>query len=244
MKKCGKCQQNKDLDDFCTNKRYKDGKHDTCKSCRADYNKKNKNKIKEYYQNNINYHKEYSEKYRSVPENKEKQKIYSKQYHIDNREKRLQYSRQYDIKNNEAKKLTIKKWFEANPDYLKLYMAKRYNDDIFFKIRSNLRSRLYHVVKKESKIQSTLNLLGCTIEELKFHLESQFLPEITWENHGIIWEIDHIKPCASFDLTNLEQQKECFNYTNLQPLFKTTAIAESFGYKDQTGNRNKNKYEK
>jgi hypothetical protein len=44
---------------------------------------------------------------------------------------------------------------------------------------------------------------------------------MTWLNHGQIWEIDHIKPCSSFDLTDLEQQKQCFHYTNLQPLFKT-----------------------
>jgi hypothetical protein len=62
---------------------------------------------------------------------------------------------------------------------------------------------------------------------------------MTWENHGVIWEIDHTKPCAAFDLTNLEQQKECFHHTNLQPLFKTTEIAESFGYTNQIGNRNK-----
>ena len=65
---------------------------------------------------------------------------------------------------------------------------------------------------------------------------------MTWENHGEVWEIDHINPCASFDLTDIKQQKQCFHYTNLQPLFKTTEIAKSFGYNDQIGNRNKNKY--
>jgi len=79
--------------------------------------------------------------------------------------------------------------------------------------------------------------------ELKLYLEKQFLPEMNWENHGNIWEIDHIKPCANFDLTDIKQQQECFHYTNLQPLFKTTEIAESFGYTDQIGNRNKYKKE-
>ena len=41
---------------------------------------------------------------------------------------------------------------------------------------------------------------------------------MTWDNHGE-WHIDHIKPCASFDLTDADQQRECFNYTNLQPLW-------------------------
>jgi len=62
---------------------------------------------------------------------------------------------------------------------------------------------------------------------------------MTWENHGEIWEIDHIKPCNSFDLTDIEQQKQCFHYTNLQPLFKTSKLAKSFGYINEIGNRNK-----
>jgi hypothetical protein len=62
---------------------------------------------------------------------------------------------------------------------------------------------------------------------------------MTWENHGMVWEIDHIKPCSSFDLTDLKQQQECFHFLNQQPLFKTTQIAESFGYNNHIGNRNK-----
>ena len=62
---------------------------------------------------------------------------------------------------------------------------------------------------------------------------------MTWKNHGTIWEIDHIKACSNFDLTKLEEQKQCFHYTNLQPLFKTTEIAEKHGYINEIGNRNK-----
>jgi hypothetical protein len=62
---------------------------------------------------------------------------------------------------------------------------------------------------------------------------------MTWENHGIVWEIDHIKPCASYNLEDLEEQKQCFNFTNLQPLFTTTEIAKKHGYSEHLGNRNK-----
>jgi hypothetical protein len=89
------------------------------------------------------------------------------------------------------------------------------------------------------KQESTLNLLGCVFNIFQSHIENQFLPEWNWENHGDVWELDHIIPCSSFDLSDLEQQKICFHYTNFQPLFKTTEIAESFGYTDQVGNRNK-----
>ena len=62
---------------------------------------------------------------------------------------------------------------------------------------------------------------------------------MNWSNHGTIWEIDHIIPCDSFDLTKLEEQEKCFHFSNLQPLFKTTEIAESLGYKGYIGNREK-----
>jgi hypothetical protein len=62
-------------------------------------------------------------------------------------------------------------------------------------------------------------LLGCSIEEFKEHIEKKFKKGMTWNNYGE-WELDHIKPCCSFDLTDLEQQKLCFHYTNIQPLWK------------------------
>lgn len=62
---------------------------------------------------------------------------------------------------------------------------------------------------------------------------------MNWANHGKIWEIDHIIPLSSFDLTIEENIYKAFNYKNTQPLFKTTSIAESFGYKNYVGNREK-----
>ena len=73
------------------------------------------------------------------------------------------------------------------------------------------------------------------------YLEDLFLPEMDWNNHGNVWEIDHILPIAYFDFSDEEQIKQCFHFSNHQPLFKTTEIAESFGYIDHIGNRNKNK---
>ena len=83
--------------------------------------------------------------------------------------------------------------------------------------------------------------IPCSIEEFILYLEKNFLPEMNWENHGDIWEIDHILPCSSFDFTQEGDLEKCFHYSNHQPLFKTTEIAESFGYTDQIGNRNKGK---
>ena len=101
---------------------------------------------------------------------------------------------------------------------------EKYKTDKNFKIKNRLRSRIYNVLKNQgtTKHAPTLVLLGCTIEELRAHIETQFEPWMTWDNWAHdTWHIDHIKPCASFDLTDPEQQRECFHYTNLRPLEAT-----------------------
>jgi len=85
-------------------------------------------------------------------------------------------------------------------------------------LKKLIRSRIYNVLKRHSKLYSIFLLLGCSLKTLKQHLENQFKPGMTWENHGK-WHIDHIRPCASFDLSKPEEQKKCFHYTNLRPLW-------------------------
>lgn len=64
------------------------------------------------------------------------------------------------------------------------------------------------------------DLIGCTMDDFKKWISSQFKDGMSWENYGYNgWHIDHIRPCASFDLTKSEEQKRCFHYTNLQPLW-------------------------
>jgi len=97
------------------------------------------------------------------------------------------------------------------------YLDRRKNDPNF-KLLTILRGRIKDVLRGHSKSDSTINVLGCTIEELWQHLEKQFQPNMTKENHGE-WHVDHIIPCTSFDLTDPKQQVKCFHYTNLQPLW-------------------------
>jgi hypothetical protein len=84
----------------------------------------------------------------------------------------------------------------------------------------NLRSRLNHTLENGTKSKRTLELLGCTVEHLRKHLESKFKEGMTWDNYGFYgWHVDHIIPCDKFDLINPKQQEQCFHYTNLQPLW-------------------------
>jgi len=87
------------------------------------------------------------------------------------------------------------------------------------------------------KSQKTLELVGCSPEQLKKHLEVQFTEDMSWNNHGE-WHIDHIIPVTSFDFTIKEEQEKCFYYTNLQPLWATTEVAKKHG-SNKIGNINK-----
>ena len=70
-------------------------------------------------------------------------------------------------------------------------------------------------------------VVGYALDELKKHLEKQFANNMTWENYGRNgWHIDHIRPCASFDLSEPAQQRECFHYSNLQPLWAKDNLAK------------------
>lgn len=92
-----------------------------------------------------------------------------------------------------------------------------------FKIMQVLRTRLAAALRGKgiAKAGRTVWMLGCTVPELREHLQRQFKPDMTWENHGQLWEIDHIRPVCTFNLRERWQQRECFHHSNLQPLYKT-----------------------
>ena len=91
-------------------------------------------------------------------------------------------------------------------------------EDPDFRIRRSSRARVRRFVKRKS--MSTQSLVGCTWSEFRMWLESEFKPGMTWLNYGE-WEIDHIIPCSSFDLSNEDQLRKCFHYSNTQPLWKS-----------------------
>lgn len=89
-----------------------------------------------------------------------------------------------------------------------------------FKIRQLLRNRILSALKMQcaDKAYKSIDLLGCSIKDYRDHLERQFTEGMTWANHGLEWEIDHIIPIATFNLLLPEEQKKAFHFTNTQPL--------------------------
>lgn len=102
---------------------------------------------------------------------------------------------------------------------------KRRQSDIHFAIRERLRRRIQHAVKSGTKSETTLALIGCNESFLRGYIEARFLADMTWANRDL-WHIDHRIPCAAFDLSKPEEQRRCFHYSNLQPLWKAQNLAK------------------
>ncbi len=108
------------------------------------------------------------------------------------------------------------------------YANMRYKTDINYRLAKNIRNRIYKLIKG-NRPGSAVKNLGCTIEELKLHLESKFQDNMSWDNYGK-WHIDHIRPLDGFNLTNPEEFKKACHYSNLQPLWAPDNIRKSNTY--------------
>ncbi len=210
QKECTNCYKVKLLSEFSECDFYKDNHSTWCKKCVSKNGKG-------WYKDNIDYakikHKEYYEANKNEP--------WFIQMRKENRKKWELNNPNYDPPN---KKEYNKKYYEENKKAImeqkRLYMARKAKEDIMFVIKKNLRTRIWEVLKRNSKSKRTMELLGCTVEEFKTHLQSLFTQDMTWDNYGRGgWEMDHIKPCALFDLCDPKQQEECFNYKNIQPMW-------------------------
>jgi len=111
-------------------------------------------------------------------------------------------------------------------------LSDQYRNDPSHRILKCLRVRLNKALTRGDKQQTTLALLGCTVQELWAHLASLFETGMTRENYGQ-WHVDHIRPCASFNLADQDQQKECFHWTNLQPLWAADNLKKWAHYNHQ-----------
>ena len=106
----------------------------------------------------------------------------------------------------------------------------RYQNDQNYRLMLGLKGRIQQALKLQCgrKAYKTAELLGCTLPEFKDWIAGQFSEGMSWENYGLTtWHIDHIRPCASFDLTDPAQQRECFHYTNQQPLWAKDNLRKS-----------------
>jgi len=160
--------------------------------------------------------------------NKKQELKRNKEYRLKNKEKIEITAKKYRLKNKERIKKYMKLWIKNNRDKININFRHRYKTKPNFRMRMLLGNRIRKVLKGINKSASTMELIGCTIEELWIHLESKFKPWMTRENYGL-WDVDHIKACAKFDLTDPVQQRICFHWSNLQPLEHITNLKKGTG---------------
>lgn len=163
---------------------------------------------KKYYRENIN---------------KVKAKV--NEYYLSNRNSIVIKNKHY--RNNNKEKITnlTRQWIIKNRDLVRIKSNLRYKEkecnDLNFKISNRLRHRVRAAILRFNdgiKVSSAIKDLGCSIEELKFYLESKFQEGMSWDNYGS-WHIDHIKPLSGFNLSDPEDFSKACHYTNLQPLW-------------------------
>lgn len=232
MKKCNKCNTNKDYDCFSKDKSKKDGLRTICKKC-TNVNLKNyyhankegfKIKSAEWRENNQQKIKEDRKIYRVA--NKERINKKSKEYYEQNKEKANLYGKKYRKEKSKEISEQKKGYRLNNLEKINKAAKKLYEDNINFKIATNLRNRTRQAIKGNYKGGSAVKDLGCSIDFFKTYLESKFKPGMSWKNHGE-WHMDHIIPLCSFDLTNREQFLKACHYTNIQPLWKEQNLKKS-----------------
>lgn len=217
-KRCVKCKISKNLSDFTNNKTKKDGKNNYCKICQQIYRKQNKKHIQKYLKT-----------YRA--KNKNQLSDWYKKYRHNNKKRIKDKDAQYRKKNKDKIQKYNKKWRQKNRDLInnkkkQYYCRRKLNID--YRLLNNLRSRIRAAIKNGKKCMKTTEILGASIESVRLHLESKFTEGMNWANYGLYgWHIDHIVPCDKFDLSKKSEQKKCFHYTNLQPLWAKENIKKS-----------------
>lgn len=155
--------------------------------------------------------------------------------HSENRRKEAREAsrlREWTPERNE----TQNRWRAKNRDkvraYNREYKAKQRLTNLNFKLAELLRSRVSGALKGGSAIRD----LGCTLDQLKEHIEAQFETGMTWQNHGRTgWHLDHVRPLASFDLSDPDEFQKACHFSNLQPLWAKANLSK--GSRWLTNNR-------
>lgn len=148
---------------------------------------------------------------------KECTNIYAKNYREKNKDIiKEKQSEWYENKGRDWKKEYEKK----NKDHINEMERKRYNTDIQFRMKKILRSRFKSTILEKKKYKSILSYIEVPLPYFIKWIEYQFDSNMSWDNQGSYWDIDHVQPCSSFDLTNEDNIKLCYNWKNLRPLEK------------------------
>ena len=142
---------------------------------------------------------------------------YYSEWALNNKDSQTSYKKEYRIKNKDKIAAQVKAWRSNNKESQNAWYAEKRKDPLY-RLAHNLRSRLYDFLKGKIKHKNTESLTGCSFEDLKKYLESQFEPGMTWENYGSYWSVDHKEPFISIDPNDKIAIERITHYSNLRPL--------------------------
>jgi hypothetical protein len=205
-KRCLQCKESKDESEFYRDKNRSDGRYPYCITCQ-------KIRKKQYYAEN---RKSCIEKTRKWSlDNPSKRCEQSKKWRIANRVKANYSVKAWRLRNKERKATSNREWAKNNRDRInergKRYDAKR-RESAFYRISQNISSSMCAALKGNKK--------NLHLDQLKTHLQKRFTPEMTWDNYGSYWHVDHKIPKSAFNfLSPIDIDfKKCWSLKNLQPL--------------------------
>lgn len=222
LKKCNNCKNIYASTTEFFNKRNNvpSGLSARCKSCTNKTKYKWRNENREAY---LAIRKKYHAK------NKQQENNRCAQYRKNNLDREIERQKKYREENKEKRSQYTNKWREKNKTrHLAKaveYKRRRLNTDAEFRMMHRLRGRLRMALNGSKKSEKTNNLIGCSSSFLFKYIQSKFADGMSWDNYGRGgWSLDHIIPCAAFDMTDPKQQLQCFHYSNLQPLWERDNI--------------------
>jgi len=151
--------------------------------------------------------------------NKEKVSQSHKEYHQANKEKIAEYYKGHYKENKDTYLKNNQKWRSENREHIRKKENERLRTDFSFRLRKNCRTRIYQALKGiRGKTHHSIEYVDCDVEFLKKWLEYNFEDGMTFDNYGPYWHVDHVIPCAKFDLTDPNEIAHCFHWVNLKPM--------------------------
>ncbi len=180
------------------------------------------------------YHREYQRKLRASKEGREYNNSIARSYYHKHKEeinKKQKIYRDTSDKWPDINRNNVSSYYKKNKKKVTqriLNWRKKNNNNPQFVVRRALRSRLSTILRKIKlkRYGKTIELLGCDFNFFIKYIEKKFKKGMSWDNYPE-WHIDHIKPISRFDLTKKENQKKCFHYSNLQPLWANENLKKS-----------------
>lgn len=250
-KACRRCKTAKLLEEFTKDSRNKDGRVAYCRPCDVAYKKERGYRSQRKYQQSeagrknavaavARYQKTekgramvraYDQKRAQDPD----RKAWMQAFHSrpDVKARRSQQRKDW-YADGGAEQVKARQAEPARVERRKERTRDRYQSEPSYTMECRLRTRLLGALRRYGDGRKTHRFetyLGCTLAELVAYLESKFQPGMSWENRSA-WRIDHIRPCATFDLTDPVQQRACFHYSNLQPLWAGDNLRKSARWAD------------